>query len=266
MGYDGQGFYYYLGTRACATGYLPVARSKEAQEEILAVAKNERPVIFPLDPQKSYYIYKWLMQAEREGDYCYSKEDGCFYPKEIYDVLFPGQADLYVLTGEADNLTTTDFGNVCDSFGNSTINLLDRCRLTASLQDCDDLVGSQAEILFLPLNKEKITASAGEDPSLLQITFDATCAPINNASEESGLKAKFADNGVINCKIKRGSLLIPMAMNPAWLQANQIPAASLRFTFLSEDGKTLLECDLSTMKQLLDPAELHNAGFYLIQN
>ncbi len=88
MAFDGQGFYDYLGVKCSATGYIPAARSYEAQKEIWDTASENLPVIFYIQPHNSYYIFRFMLDA----GYVYCKEDHAFYPPDLYALIY-GNAD-----------------------------------------------------------------------------------------------------------------------------------------------------------------------------
>lgn len=90
MGFDGQGFYYYLNARACSTGFLPVGKSMEAQKEMLSQIKEKRPVVFVLDAQSNYYIYHWILTH----DYVYCKDDDALYPRELFAKSIRGRRGM----------------------------------------------------------------------------------------------------------------------------------------------------------------------------
>ena len=57
MGFDGQGFYYYLNARACRTGFPPVGKSMEAQKEMLSQIKKKKDLLFSFWMHKATIIF-----------------------------------------------------------------------------------------------------------------------------------------------------------------------------------------------------------------
>ncbi|MBO4336477.1 MAG: hypothetical protein J5842_00195 [Lachnospiraceae bacterium] len=253
MGYDGQGFYYFMNTKACGTGYLPVARSMEAQEEILSRARKERPVIFRLDPKKSFYIYRWVLS--KEAGYVYLAQDDCFYPAEVYaalmknDPLMPKEGDD---PGTADQVT--DLGRVCESFGNSAASILDNIctdekggKATPALPVSSvSFEGRSGELLYINLDLEKIEASAGTSVGALEISF----MPKSAASGSAPL---------IRADAAGGKLLIPAGMNTCWEEG---AVTVTGFTFLDENNAPALTISPGELTDYLtdDP----RCGYYEI--
>ena len=235
MGYDGQGFYYYLNTKACATGYLPVARSFEAQDRILNVVKKERPVIFPLDPQKSYYICRWLFSDE--ADYRYSSEDHCFYPSECFTAATgKTEGDLYAEEG------VIDFGLICSHFGDSAESLLavstPALLLDGTSQGSDTDDSPSPDLLYLPLDTDAL-----QKPVSVTISLD--------------------QKALCSLQLGNGDLIIPLGMHPDWLLLPGAAPEALSFTFTKEDGsETVLT--LSEVTNCLKSGQQKAAGFYQI--
>ncbi|MCR5282006.1 MAG: hypothetical protein K6E18_01440 [Lachnospiraceae bacterium] len=257
MGYDGQGFYYYLHTKACATGYLPVARSYKAQEEILQVARSMRPVILPLDPQKSFYIYRWLL-SDTAG-YRYSADLNIFYPEEL---TLPGDAAASNAVSPADTrrdyLLSEDpyagpasFGAVCMHFGSS----VDALQKSGSIRPAGQeppISGETQELLSLPLSDDawksagvSLQELAGaQGPLTLSVSLQHTY------SFSDGSKAQ--DWEIADCDIPlpendADTLLIPLSMSPRWYLAGDIAPEAIRLSITNENGQVLITCPLTDL-------------------
>ncbi len=252
MGYDGQGFYYYMGTKACAAGYLPVARSRQAQQRILDVAMEKRPVVFSLDPQKSFYIWRWLLSEE--ADYRYLAEDDAYYPAEIYDKM-AGNDPALSKEGDdpAETASDIDFERICQSFGESAelllANLTDKenkgAAAFAGLPDLSSFAGRDFELLYLALDMEKTEIALGSRPVKLTAVF----------SDMQG------GHGQVSCDVGGGKLLLPLGMHLRW-QTGQI--RELSFILTDENGKTL-SLKAGEMEQYL-LAEGLQSGLYRIKD
>ena len=260
MGYDGQGFYYYLNTQACATGYLPVARSRQAQQRILENAMDERPVIFPLDPEKSYYLYRWLLS--QEADYIYDRDDGCFYPAEIWaQFTDKGSAPASLSDCTEGYARDLDLRRVCQSFGDSSQTLLDQqtdeifLPLTALdvswLNPLGEMSvnGSAYDLLYLPLTFGD-TQGDGVLPQCSRIEISFSCVTGENAS--------------VSCLTGDGNLLIPLGMNPHWLLNTDQSSVTVRL--LDEGGGEILSLPLGGLTEYLNPEKKEEAGFYHISD
>lgn len=214
MAFDGQGFYDYLGAKCSATGYIPAGRSYEAQKEIWDAASKNLPVIFYLQPQSSYYIFRFML---KEG-YVYCAEDQAFYPPKLYALIY-GDGDEKGSSGGTAALSgddyrpyapSTDFGRSAASFGASmdTLSKLFVADRTVSLSDGslpDRFQGSEYDFLYLELEENPFGADSLPSDASLKIVWSDT---EGNAFENS-----YAD-----CVItKEGRLLIPMGMNACWL-------------------------------------------------
>lgn len=220
LGMDGQGFYYYLNAKACATGFIQAGKGYDAQQRLLQTIKEKRPVIFLLESKETYYIYHWVLAS---GEYFYCAEDKAFYPIEIYKELYPGRK-----TGDDARLAfgSTDLGLSPSSFGKSLETLLPRLEDTSisSANASSKLIidGSMHDVLLLCLNTDKNTLG-----STLQLTFQS-----DGTSDESTS---------ITCKTGEGTLLIPMGMNASWLLGDN---TDIVLNFLDENGTVLCSIPL----------------------
>jgi len=233
LGFDGQGFYYYNDVKACSTGFIQAAKSYEAQQTIIKNMEKQRPVVFLMEPDCTYYVYYWM----HANDYVYCKEDACFYPSELFEMLYPGQKpDDYRRSANA-----TDFGLVTDSFGRSLETLLPLMTDSYSLKAADaamvsvssdltpgqvtftldaPLSGKKYDMLCLKLDTQMLIEAANQTgvtpPHQLQITFHTA----DGTSFEGG---------IVSCQIGNGTLLIPMGMNPCWLLTEDIATITIDF-------------------------------------
>lgn len=212
LGMDGQGFYYYLNAKSCATGFIQAGKGYDAQQRLLRTIQEMRPVIFLLEPQASYHIYHWVLTS---GEYYYSADDMAFYPKEIYDVLYTGaqSADARLAFGGIDlGLSPSSFGKSFDALA---------FRLTKTGADAATVNGTENDVLLLRLPQIEHAAT-------LQITF--TSDSIIN------------ERTCITCKTGDGTLLIPMGMNASWLLGDN---SDIVLHFLDGNGDVLTKIPLN---------------------
>jgi len=219
MGMDGQGFYYYLNAKACATGFIQAGKGYDAQQRLLETIKTKQPVIFLLEPQASYHIFYYVLT----GDYIYCAADRAFYPAKLYAMLYPENASGDDFRQEA---AATDLGLSPASFGNSFHTLSARLSET-SLKAGDALSpatvsGREYDILYLRLPKTLSAQSAS-----VKITF--TC---DDSSYEGAN---------VTCKTGDGTLLIPMGMNACWLLSNN---SDIVLTFYGAEGTEIKQIPL----------------------
>lgn len=224
MGFDGQGFYYFNNVKACATGFIQAAKGYDAQQEILDRMKVERPVVFLMEPDCTYYVYYWM----HTNDYVYRKADECFYPIELFHLLYPDTLpDDY-----REYCQTSEFGLVPDSFGKSMDTLkplmTDSLVLTNSIQETDSAIslisstiaGKALDMLYLELDTAKIIEISNTHGLPTPSTLSLCVGDGNGHSFE---------NAPISCNIADGTLLIPVGMQPAWLLTDNITDISLTF-------------------------------------
>ena len=205
MAFDGQGFYDYLGVACSATGYIPAARSFEAQQAIWYTASLNLPVVFYIQPENNYYIFRFMLDA----GYIYKAEDQAFYPPKLYAKIYGNEAGddyrKYALS--------TDFQTHAASFGASMDSLQDifADNKTNSLTKQDTSAfpghfsGAEYDCLYLELSEEltkKPTTS-----SFVTITWTDTDGIAHACN-------------MVSCSFKqdeKAKLLIPMGMNAGWL-------------------------------------------------
>ena len=211
-GFDGQGFYAYLGVKCCYSGYIPAAKGYNAQQVIIQKMKETRPIVFLLDEQSNYYIYYYVMT----NDYVYDEEDDCYYPQELYQKLYP-KRKLPAQTRAFDTISPTELGNVPDSFGKSFDTL--KPLMTKESEFTFHFPGTDYDMLYIKLDTSSI--------------LDAAAAA--GVTAPNAVTVDFAADGErypgshITCHIGDGTLLIPVGMNACWLQAKDISHISLSF-------------------------------------
>lgn len=224
MAFDGQGFYDYLGVKCSATGYIPAARSYEAQKEIWDAARENLPVVFYLQPQSSYYIFRFMLE---EG-YVYCANDNAFYPPGLYAALYGASGDNYRTDASGDDYRTdapgddyrenapaTDFGRSAASFGASMDTLQelfigDRTVSLSAGNLPDRFDGTDYDFLYLELGKE---LSPSESSPLESLPSQA-----NLTIAWTDTEGNTFENSYVNCTITDDRrLLIPMGMNACWL-------------------------------------------------
>lgn len=199
MALDGMGFYDYLGAKCSVTGYLPAARSYEAQQEIWLQAKKSLPVVFYIRPDCNYYIFRFMLDA----GYVYCAEDDAFYPPALYEALYPEEAgDDYRLYGDA-----VDFGFHPSSFGASMDSLMpifyeDKTKSLSVGNLPARFSGMEYDFLYIGFEEESIKEFPQD--SVLILTW--------RSEEGDALEGAY-----VSCLIHEDKLLIPMGMNPCWL-------------------------------------------------
>ena len=201
MAFDGQGFFDYLGVKCSGTGYIPAARSYEAQKEIWNAAGRELPVVFYIQPYNNYYIFRFMLE---EG-YLYRSKDAAFYPPGLFTALYGSdKGDDYRSDTESSN-----FGLSAESFGASLDTLQDIFVADASKSLSDgslpsDFSGMEYDFIYLELDEKFMEKAALPDASHLIITW-------------SDREGNSFEGNLATCQIKKGKLLIPMGMNACWL-------------------------------------------------
>lgn len=195
LGLDGQGFYYYLNAKSCATGFAPVGKSYEAQKRMLETISAQRPVVFLINPKQIYFIYYWMVTS----DYVYSAEDGAFFPIELYQKIYPDRntGDDYRLYTEQAHLNKSPA-----SFGKSYESILPLTDGTTLTQDEMSgplsIRGTDYDLLLVKIDDELLAKS-----EILKIVF------------LSDGNAYFGSS--ITCFTTNDTLLIPLGMNENWL-------------------------------------------------
>ncbi len=233
MGFDGQGFYYYLNAKTCATGFIQAGKSYDAQMEILEQVKKRRPVIFLLEPMSSYYIYEYVLTH----DYVYDEEDDALYPAELYAMLTD---TVYTTEYISDSAVTNhgiinphiaangstgsdyrayhtelDFGQIAANFGqsfdsmNGILDTEKKIALDMSLDFSTEIIsGTEYDAMYLELSN---TDFEGKNLTLYFMPADSTDYGFNAFR--------------VICQIKGQKLFLPLGMNPAWLLSDNIISA-----------------------------------------
>lgn len=196
LGLDGQGFYYYLNAKACGTGFIQAAKGFEAQNALLDVIREKRPVVFLLDAESNYYIYYSIMTE----NYCYESADHCLYPAELYRLLFDKEPDDY-----RSSCQMTDFGLTAASFGNSLPSLLPLLTPMSDKESDDGsapFAGKDYDCMLVQLSEK----AAGTFSAIrIHFTFEEPAEPDHRTSCE------------VICRTNGTTLLVPVGMNPCWL-------------------------------------------------
>lgn len=222
MALDGQGFYDYLGIRCSVTGFIPAARSYEAQKVIWDTASENLPVVFYIQPERNYYIFRFMLDA----GYVYCAKDGAFYPSYLYNSLYDTNAqNIYDGDDYRIYVPATDFGSSSESFGASMDSLseiivADAAKSLNAHNLPDSFDGITYDLLYLELSD---TAEIPEG-SLLTLTWSDT-------------EGNSFEGSLASCTIKEGQLLIPMGMNPCWLLSS---IEDFTITVTAPDGNAAL--------------------------
>lgn len=194
MALDGQGFFDYLGITCYGTGYIPAARSLKAQQEIWDSDPQNLPVVFYIQPEYDYYIFRFMMDA----GYLYNHEDHAFYPPGLYDKLYAAG----LVSGCDDyrkDCSPLDLGLSAASFGNSYDSFMKNNVLTSETDPSDikKLTGKSYDAMYLEFSAKPA------DNLLVTISFtDAE----GNSLEQYQTTCQYGD----------GKLLIPLGMNACW--------------------------------------------------
>ncbi len=194
MALDGQGFFDYLGITCYGTGYIPAARSLKAQQEIWDSDPENLPVVFYIQPEYDYYIFRFMMDA----GYLYSHEDHAFYPPRLYDKLYAAG----LVSGYDDyrnDCSPLDLGLSAASFGNSYDSFIKNNVLTSETDPSDikELTGESYNAMYLEF------AAKPADNLLVTISFTDT---EGNSPQQYQTTCQYGD----------GKLLIPLGMNACW--------------------------------------------------
>lgn len=205
MALDGQGFYDYLGVTCSATGYISAARSFEAQSALWDNARTNLPVVFHIQPESSYYIFRFMLDA----GYIYKAEDQAFYPPELYSKVYGNE------TGDdyRQYAPYTDFKTHAASFGASmdTLNDIFVAEQTVCLTEQGTTAfparfsGTEYDCLYLELSEE--------------LTKELTIAPFVTITWTDTAGNAYECN-MVSCNLNNdetAKLLIPMGMNAGWL-------------------------------------------------
>ena len=279
MGFDGQGFYYYVNARACSTGFIQAGKGYDAQQEILSQVKEKRPVIFLIEPQSSYYVYYWMMT----NDYVYVAEDEVFYPLELYCLVYDADYTTQTLSSgsvsqedaqqdvqnaqRSSELTlarrpallatgssfgddyrktcpATDFGLVASSFGASYDSLkpLFTDSMKISLQVQNELEKSSDHTDGIDTAYQNTIRGTAYD--FLYLEWNDVSLPENAKT----LSISFTCDGnsyegaCVTCSLTGADLLIPMGMNGDWLLSEN---SAITVTLLDASGDGILQMPLA---------------------
>ena len=235
LGLDGQGFYYYTGSKACGTGFIQAAKGFDAQKSLLEVISKERPVVFLLESKSNYYIYHYVMTH----DYVYVESDGALYPQELYEKVYPDkEPDDY-----RDTCNTTDFGAVAASFGKSFDTLSARLTPMESKDNSSifsPFKGSDYDCMEITLSEE---ATNKISSVFINFTFNN---PTKNTNRSSCR---------ILCTLDGTHLLVPVGMDAYWINS-EITSISISGVDANENEVPLSEDDVQYQLYKITQPEL----------
>lgn len=207
MAFDGQGFFDYLGVKCYGTGYIPAARSLKAQQRIWNSNPDQLPVVFYIQPEYDYYIFRFMLDA----GYVYCQNDNAFYPPDLYEKLL--EAKLIIQSDDYRQSTSpTDFGLSAASFGASYQSFLENHVLQegVDIQTVKSIPKMSYDALYLEFDNQKLQALSHtlceNEPSNLLVSI-----------EWSDTEGKKFEGSKVTCQYGNGKILIPIGMNACWL-------------------------------------------------
>lgn len=207
MAFDGQGFFDYLGVKCYGTGYIPAARSLKAQQRIWNSNPDHLPVVFYIQPEYDYYIFRFMLNA----GYVYCQNDNAFYPPDLYKKL--SEANLVIQSDDYRQSTApTDFGLSAASFGNSYQSFLDNHVLQEgiAIQAVKSIPKMSFDALYLEFDNQKLQ-------SLCQTLSENERSNLQVSIEWLDAEGKKYDGSKVTCQYGDGKLLVPIGMNACWL-------------------------------------------------
>lgn len=207
MAFDGQGFFDYLGVKCYGTGYIPAARGLKAQQRIWNSNPNHLPVVFYIQPEYNYYIFRFMLDA----GYVYCQNDNAFYPPDLYEKLCKAepviQSDDY-----RQSTSPTDFGLSAASFGASYQSFMENHVLQegVDIQTVELIPKMSYDALYLEFDNQKLQA-------LCQTLCEDELSNLQVSIEWPDAEGKKYDGSKVTCQYGGGKLLIPIGMNACWL-------------------------------------------------
>ena len=224
MAFDGQGFFDYLGVKCYGTGYIPAARSLKAQQRIWNSNPSHLPVVFYIQPEYDYYIFRFMLDA----GYVYCQDDNAFYPPELYEKL--SEANLVTPPDDfRQSIYPTDFGLSTASFGASYQSFLENYVLQegVDIQTVKSISKMSYDVLYLEFDNQKLQA-------LGQTLCENELSNLQVSIEWYDTEGKKFEGSKVTCQYGDGKLLIPIGMNACWLLSDID-----RFTISLYDSTTL---------------------------
>lgn len=207
MAFDGQGFFDYLGVKCYGTGYIPAARSLKAQQRIWNSNPDQLPVVFYIQPEYNYYIFRFMLDA----GYVYCQNDNAFYPPDLYEKL--AEAKLVIQSDDyRQNTAPTDFGLSAASFGASYQSFMENHVLQegVDIQTVKSIPKMSYDVLYLEFDNQKLQA-------LGQTLCENKLSNLLISIEWSDTEGKKFEGSKVTCQYGDGKLLIPIGMNACWL-------------------------------------------------
>lgn len=207
MAFDGQGFFDYLGVKCYGTGYIPAARSLKAQQRIWNSNPDQLPVVFYIQPEFNYYIFRFMLDA----GYVYCQNDNAFYPPELYEKL--SEANLVTPYDDYRQSTAPiDFALSAASFGNSYQSFIENHVLQegVDIQTVKSIPKMSYDVLYLEFDTQKLHV-------LCQTLCENELSNLQVSIEWSDAEGKIYDGSKVTCQYGDGKLLIPIGMNACWL-------------------------------------------------
>lgn len=238
MALDGQGFYDYLGVKCSVTGYIPAAKSFEAQREIWSQAEKNYPVIFNLNAQDSYYITRFMWDA----GYVYCAEDSAFYPVNLFEAIYPEEdPDDY-----RNYAASTEFGLSADSFGTSfegLISIFDHSAIAMN----QTVVDPDSELLQEKATEPLPAVIEGNQYDFMYLSLDSTIpADATVTISWNDATGHSFDGARVTATVGEGTLLIPMGMNSCWLLSD---ISNFTLTINDSAGGLLYETDYKYLSE-----------------
>lgn len=207
MAFDGQGFFDYLGVKCYGTGYIPAARSLKAQQRIWNSNPDHLPVVFYIQPEFDYYIFRFMQDA----GYVYCQDDNAFYPPNLYEKL--SEANLVTPPDDYRQSTASiDFALSAASFGNSYQSFIENHVLQegVDIQTVKSIPKMSYDVLYLEFDSQKLQ-------ELCQTLCENELSNLQVSIEWTDVEGKKLEGSKATCQYGNGKLLIPIGMNACWL-------------------------------------------------
>lgn len=240
MAFDGQGFFDYLGVKCYGTGYIPAARSLKAQQRIWNSNPDQLPVVFYIQPEYNYYIFRFMLDA----GYVYCQNDNAFYPPDLYEKLV--EAKLVIQSDDyRQNTAPTDFGLSAASFGASYQSFMENHVLQESvdIQTVKSIPKMSYDVLYLEFDNQKLQA-------LSQTLCENELSNLLISIEWSDTEGKKFEGSKVTCQYGDGKLLIPIGMNACWLLSDIDSFTINLYDSTKLNGQTELDAQVAQDAQI----------------